>query len=398
MKNLRNFIGRFPSRLKSLKNLAIFQKGVFPVLTRKLRLQLSTKKSHLMRKYYLLLLALTTTLFTNQELMAQDPVFGQFYAAPTHLNPAMTGVFQGQFRVHANYREQWQSALGSDPFRTIGAGFEWRQKVVNEDYFGFSLNFLGDQAGMANLATTRGNLGVSFLKQLSGGYRSATQYLVAGGQAGFGQHSLDYGALWFSSQFDNNATNVDPTLPTGENFGNGNTNMYLNLNAGLMWYALFDDNFSLYAGAALNHINEPNISFLGNQMEVLPQRWVAHVGGELPFNRQLSLLPAAMLTFQGPSRTMIFGGNLRYTNHDWREVALRGGIWGQMSNKLDDQTLLNSLVFAVILELDRYNIGLSYDVNTSSVSDITYSRGAFELSFMYTHPAKYREKVKCPKY
>ncbi|MEZ4982471.1 MAG: hypothetical protein R2769_12995, partial [Saprospiraceae bacterium] len=78
--------------------------------------------------------------------------------------------------------------------------------------------------------------------------------------------------------------------------------------------------------------------------------------------------------------------------------ALRGGVWGQISNKLADETLLNSLIFVAIIELDRYNIGISYDVNASSVSDITYSRGAFELSFTYTHPTKHREKVICPKY
>ncbi|MEZ5056072.1 MAG: PorP/SprF family type IX secretion system membrane protein [Saprospiraceae bacterium] len=352
-----------------------------------------------MRKHYLLFFPiLALMLIINHDTKAQDPIFGQFYTAPTMLNPALNGVFQGQFRVHANYREQWSSVLGSDPFRTIGAGFEWRQNVVNEDYLGISVNALGDQAGMANFATTRGNLGLSFMKQLSGGYRSASQYLVAGGQFGLGQHSLDYGNLWFSRQFDSGTSSVDQTLSTGENFGNGNTDVYVNINAGLLWYALFDDNFSLYAGAALNHINEPNISFLGDQTEILPRRWVYHVGGEIPFNRQLSLLPAAMLTTQGESMTTIFGGNFRFTNRDWREVALRGGVWGQISNKLADETLLNSLIFVAIIELDRYNIGISYDVNASSVSDITYSRGAFELSFTYTHPTKHREKVICPKY
>jgi type IX secretion system PorP/SprF family membrane protein len=397
MKKIRNFIAHFPSRLESLYNLAIFQ------LTELQNLRtievLSFKKSHFMRKHYLLYFSiLSLMLLLNQNAKAQDPVFGQFYTAPTMLNPALNGVFQGQFRVHANYREQWSSVLGSDPFRTIGAGFEWRQNVVHDDYLGISVNALGDQAGMANFATTRGNLGLSFMKQLSGGYRSASQYLVAGGQFGLGQHSLDYGNLWFSKQFDSGTSSVDQTLSTGENFGMGNTDVYVNINAGLLWYALFDDNFSLYAGAALNHINEPNISFLGDQTEMLPRRWVYHVGGEIPFNRQLSLLPAAMLTTQGESMTTIFGGNFRFTNRDWREVALRGGVWGQISNKLADETLLNSLIFVAIIELDRYNIGISYDVNASSVSDITYSRGAFELSFTYTHPTKHREKVICPKY
>ena len=34
---------------------------------------------------------------------AQDPNFSQFFASPLTLNPAMTGLFDGTFRVAGNY-------------------------------------------------------------------------------------------------------------------------------------------------------------------------------------------------------------------------------------------------------------------------------------------------------
>ena len=43
-----------------------------------------------------------------------------------------------------------------------------------------------------------------------------------------------------------------------------NTDIYLDFNAGLLWYALFADNQSLYFGGAIQHLNTPNISFLEN--------------------------------------------------------------------------------------------------------------------------------------
>jgi Type IX secretion system membrane protein PorP/SprF len=49
-------------------------------------------------------------------LFAQDPQFVQFYASPLQLNPAMTGVHPGKWRVIANYREQWNSILDSKPY------------------------------------------------------------------------------------------------------------------------------------------------------------------------------------------------------------------------------------------------------------------------------------------
>src|SRR6476661_5153751 len=47
------------------------------------------------------------TLFTVLTATAQDPNFSQFFASPLTLNPALTGKFDGQYRVAGNYRNQW---------------------------------------------------------------------------------------------------------------------------------------------------------------------------------------------------------------------------------------------------------------------------------------------------
>jgi len=39
--------------------------------------------------------------------LAQDPNFSQFFASPLTLNPALTGKFDGNFRLAGNYRNQW---------------------------------------------------------------------------------------------------------------------------------------------------------------------------------------------------------------------------------------------------------------------------------------------------
>mgnify|MGYP000412431138 CR=1 FL=1 len=65
----------------------------------------------------------------SQQVFAQDMQFSQFYASPMNLNPAMTGVFEGDFRAVVNYREQYNSILDIHPFRTISAGFEKRFRI-----------------------------------------------------------------------------------------------------------------------------------------------------------------------------------------------------------------------------------------------------------------------------
>ena len=55
----------------------------------------------------------------NSFLNAQDIHFSQYYASPMTVNPAYTGMFNGTYRVGANYRNQWASV--SVPYKTFAA-------------------------------------------------------------------------------------------------------------------------------------------------------------------------------------------------------------------------------------------------------------------------------------
>ncbi|MCB0584279.1 MAG: PorP/SprF family type IX secretion system membrane protein [Phaeodactylibacter sp.] len=345
------------------------------------------------------LVSLFCWLATPQKAQAQDPRFSQFYAAPTELNPAMIGVYEGKFRLIANYRELYSSILASHPFRTIAASFDMRQRVQQQDYFGFGFSVLRDDAGISEFHRTKANVGASFMKQLGGSkYSPYDQYLIAGAQLGFGQHGLNWQRLWFSEQFDVGGGFVDDNAPSGENFDKRTTGLYLDFNAGLLWYILFEDHLSLYAGGALHHLNSPNVSFLEGSEDPLHTRWTGHAGGEIPFTRELSFLPAVAVMGQNTHFSTTFGGNFRYTNRDWKEVAIRAGGWVHFSNELESGVAMDAVVATAILEMERWNFGISYDITTSLLATANNSRGAFELSFIYTQPAHWRTSVKCPNF
>lgn len=334
-----------------------------------------------------------------EEAKAQDPRFSQFYAAPSQLNPAMTGVFEGRWRFHANYRDQWSSILEENPFRTIAAGFDMRYRIVGSDYLGIGVNVMQDEAGQSHFNTSRAYLSAAYMKQVGGGkYRTDDQYLIAGGSFGFGQNSID-NRLWFSSQYSVSAGIPITSNSSQEAFDMEamlNSDPYMDVSAGLMYYALFGENTSVYGGIAMNHLNEPNVSLLENGNEKLYRRWIGHAGGEIPFNPELSLMPAIQIMGQGPSFESTFGANFRYSNHDWRELAIRAGLWGRMTNTVSGKNL-DALIVTAILEVERFNLGISYDMTTSNLNVANNSRGAFELSIIYTHPSKERVRVKCPK-
>ena len=55
--------------------------------------------------------------------LAQDPNFSQFFASPLTLNPALTGKFDGTFRLAGNYRNQWPSINNAFVTKTASADF-----------------------------------------------------------------------------------------------------------------------------------------------------------------------------------------------------------------------------------------------------------------------------------
>lgn len=333
------------------------------------------------------------------QLKAQDPRFSQYYASPWNLNPAMTGLFNGSWRITGNYRDQWGSILAPEPFRTYSAAFEQRIQVgLRNDYASFGIGAMHDEAGTARFMQNKAHVGGAFLKQLSGGPRRADHYLSAGAQIGMGQNSIDWSRLWFSRQFDNGTETPDLNASSGESGANAASNAWLDFNAGLMWYALFENGGTLYAGGAMHHLNNPVISLTGNDSETLYSRWTVHAGGEFPLSHNLSLLPGVLVMQQGPSFESDFGMSVRYSNNDLNELALRAGAWARVGNRLDNNIQADALTIVGMLELNRCVLGISYDVTVSNLSIANNSRGAFELSFSYYHPGTRRTRVQCPNF
>ncbi|MBP7185110.1 MAG: PorP/SprF family type IX secretion system membrane protein [Saprospiraceae bacterium] len=328
----------------------------------------------------------------------QDPHYSQFYLNPLYTNPALIGVFEGNYRAIINYRDQWSSVLGSTPFRTFAASLDAKFKIRGDDYVGAAFNFFNDQAGVSNFRQSGANLGLSYMKQLGGSrYSTNEQFLIAGAQLGFNQFAFNGNNLWFSRQFDYGLNLPNSQLPSNENIAETVTGkLNMQFNAGILWYALFDDNLSIYFGGALQHINQPNIS-LYNSTAKQYRKWTIHGGGQFPLNKNFSILPAVIVNTQGPSLETMFGSNVRYSNNDLNEVALRIGAWMRFTNQLD-KFGSESLIFSTILEMNQMMIGLSYDINNSLLKKSTDSRGAFEVSFTYVGKTQSRFKVHCPKF
>ncbi|MEM6397501.1 MAG: PorP/SprF family type IX secretion system membrane protein [Bacteroidota bacterium] len=355
-----------------------------------------------MPKFYLLFIFLA---FGLGSVQSQDARFAQFYANPLYVNPALTGVFEGQLRFTANYRVLYSSILGTDAFRTVSAGLDVRRPAGKGNFVGLGAQILQDVAGETSFSRTQGQISASFQKILgsSGRGRNAmSHYLVGGGSLGFGQRGFDIEKAWFSTQWFNDPVSGDSYIDRGldgePGFVGGNSELYLDFSAGLLWYGVFGENRSMYAGAAIHHLNEPNISVIDGGTDQLYRKIVGHIGGELPFGRTgFSILPAAQVMSQGPAFSAMGGANLRYTQREWREVALRIGAWAHFSNRLDD-TAADAVIISAVLEMESLQFGVSYDLTLNDLNISNDGRGAFELSVIYVKAANFRGRVDCPKF
>src|SRR5688572_28283272 len=99
-------------------------------------------------------------------VQAQDIHFSQYNGSLLNLNPALTGLFDGDYRVNAIYRSQWQSV--PVPYKTFGFGADMRYKPKSfkADCIGIGLQFNNDQAGDAFYTTNQVYLSGSYIHKL----------------------------------------------------------------------------------------------------------------------------------------------------------------------------------------------------------------------------------------
>lgn len=334
---------------------------------------------------------------------AQDAALRQLSATPLLTNPALTGVMDDELRFTANYREAYTALVTRDGYRNVAAAAEGRKRVGKYNYAGFGMLLQHDRAGSSDYTRTQGVLSGSYQQRLGGSGPGGKygSFLSGGVQIGFGQRGFDLNKIWYSEQYFVDPVSreayLDRSLPTGEPFSGNGSQVYLDVSAGVAYFASLGNRSGLHLGLATYHLSEPNISPVPDSPDRLYRRFVLHGGGELPLGRgYMSLLPGFRLMRQGPSFSGLVGGSLRYTERQWREIALRVGSYAQLADGTDDGLSIGTLVVLVGLEMEDLQLGLSYEIATGGLGRVANSRGGFEISLVYTRPSGTAQPVKCP--
>ena len=311
---------------------------------------------------------------------AQDVHFSQVLNNPLLINPGNVGGFEGYERAVINYRMQWTS-LGS-PYRTMGASLDMPmfQGDGERAHIGVGVNFYSDKAGDSNFGISQGNITIGGIVPID-----SRQKFTLGIQAGYAQRSGSVSNLQWATQFD--GVEWNPDLPSMESstlpsFG------YFDLSSGMRYqFKSRESNFEGFSvhsfdiGVAAYHLTQPKLSYFGGD-EKLPMRFVAHGSGRFDLNQAyVGIVPFFCVFVQGPYTETQVGALGRFRLGRGTKITgflTESALYVGASLRAKD-----AIIAQVMYEFGSLSLGVSYDVNTSSLKTVSKSQGGYEVSLKW---------------
>jgi type IX secretion system PorP/SprF family membrane protein len=316
-----------------------------------------------------LVISFTPNLLKSQD---RDLHFTQYSMSPINLNPALTGVFNGDIRYTGNYRNQWQSVPVG--FNTVSMAYD--QKIYNvkvkNGLFGVGGIFNYDQAGDSKLRAMQLQLAGSYTQRLT-----PRNFLTLGLTGGISQRAFKSDDLTWDEQFVNGK--YSSSNPITESFARS-SKLYPDFGFGLNWHYQVPNSkrTQLDFGASYFHAHSPNVSFYDDSKVNIQPRLSIQLGSSFKLSSRFDVIINGNYYAQDKSAQAIAGGGFRFHFDDriGRETALQLGA---------EYRFLEKDAWAPVLTVyhKQWKVGLSYDFNISDFQVATNGNGGPEIGIMY---------------
>lgn len=320
----------------------------------------------------------------------QDIHFSQFFETPLLRNPALAGIFNGDFRAQGVYRTQWNSV--TVPYQTASLNAEYKLHIGrSNDFLTLGGEVLYDKAGSLALTTTHFLPVLNYHKSLND---QRNMYLSIGFMGGIVQRRLDRSKITTNNQY--NGAGYDAGLANGETFTN-NGYTYFDAATGLSFNTQIGNNIdnNLFVGAAYHHFNKSSkVSFYGNdKIEMIP-KWVFSAGV------RMSVTEYSYITFQGD-----------YSHQGPYTETIGGALYSlKLDDPLEPQYIFHvggflrwkdAIIPVAKIEYKPFTLALSYDINVSPLKSASYGRGGMEMSISYQaffNKNSSKDDILCPRF
>lgn len=312
---------------------------------------------------------------------SQDMRLSLYDASQMTLNPAMTGVFDADYRLHVQYRTQWRS-VNYRPYQSMLASFDMPFKNTK---WSIGVQLTNFRAGAGNFSTTQGLISTSYNTAID---KNKNHGFTFGVQAGVMQKSLEYELLSFNNQYSyNNGGHFDQTIANNENFGAQSTWSPV-VNVGVMYYyAKQQARFNPFVGISAFNLLNPKETFF-DQNNRLPIRTFVNLGTRINITETFYLIPKVLLQFQRKFSEQTVAVDMGYFLKN-SDVYLLAGV----VHRINDAMVVTGGV-----KFNNFILKMAYDINVSKLSNISTGRGGFEIALTYLPRKSDKSSTKiCPR-
>ncbi|GAB4146923.1 MAG: hypothetical protein Fur0041_21100 [Bacteroidia bacterium] len=301
-------------------------------------------------------------------LQAQDFHLSQYDASHLYINPAATGMYNGQkndYRIFSDYRSQWR-ALGIKPYTTAYISYDMPIQKY-EGKVGAGGYMLSNSSVQGQFRTIQAAGSVAY-NVISG---SPDHYLTTGLQMGLLYRSIDYNSYTFDVQYNSATGDFDQSASNQENFSQ---NSFVRFDAALgVWYKYISQSskYHPFAGFSVYHLTKPNESFTGTKSR-MPMRFVFNTGCDIKINDDFSVTPKFLYMNQAKAYEINAGVLLFYKIKNSSLDVMAGA----------DYRHKDAIVLHIGFRQEQSMFRFSYDINNSGLNAYTGGKGAWEFSLL----------------
>lgn len=330
---------------------------------------------------------------------AQNEIhFTQFEMAPIQLNPALSGDFQGTYRIGGIYRDQWFSVIDNS-FKTADLFVDVNviRGIRKQDWISVGLGYsVLDQTGSFGQAQEGGNQGLkNTFFNVGAAYHLSNKKRTSIFTVGVQRSSV---SSTFNLLIPSDARSGLQAMPTAEDVTafNAMQNMDGNLDGGFSdWEIGFtfnkrgkDTDFKI--GISGSRLFNPRFT-VGNLRSEIDPLITAFAEYKMPMGGAgMWLKPSLLYMTQGPANEIVIQGRVGKPMNE--DLTINGGLGLRMGDAV--QVLLGA-------DYKQYKFGVSYDINISGLSAASGTVGGFELAMIYTGTINKKPKLKpviiCPR-
>jgi len=321
-------------------------------------------------------------LVSGQSFAQGDPHFSMWQGSLSFLNPAATAAMKEDFSFFSNYRGQWMNTSPL-PVRTNAFCAEakaFKEKLGN-GWLGLGLHFYNDELGVTKMSTNAAYVPINYI--LETGDNSTFSLAV---RPGFINRELVGSFQTWDHQW--NGITFDQTTLDLE--GSARKFTVFDMSAGTFFQTEFYNGSRWNIGFVVDHVTMPDVSFR-YITDQLNRRYILHTGAQLKVrNARFRLSPQVTSVYQGPLSFHQFGSSI--------DLTLKEG--SQRTTFVQDRTLgfglyyrtQDAIIASMILQLEGFTVGLSFDATISKANLANKYNGAMEVFLKYAFVKEKRKR------